>query len=128
MFQYSQKSLDKLNNPKLHPKLKQLFLEAIKNSPIDFTIVETVRDLELQKKYVKEGKSKTLKSRHIPETNKSKLCEAIDIAPIVNGKTDYTKCNIIAKHILDVAKKLKIKITWGGAFVGFYDGPHFQLG
>ena len=92
MFQYSQKSLDKLNNPKLHPKLKQLFLEAIKNSPVDFTIVETVRTLELQKKYVKDGKSKTLKSRHIPETNKSKLCEAVDIAPIVNNKTDYTKC------------------------------------
>lgn len=128
MFQYSQNSLDKLNNPKLHPKLKQLFLEAIKNSPIDFTIVETVRDLELQKKYVKDGKSKTLKSRHIPETNKSKLCEAVDIAPIVNNKTDYTKCDIVAKHILDVAKKLKIKITWGGSWSSFPDKPHFQLG
>ena len=127
MFQYSQKSLDKLNNPKLHPKLKQLFIEAIKTSPIDFTIVETVRTKELQAKYFKEGKSKTLKSRHIPETNKSKLCEAVDIAPIVNGKVDYTKCDIIAKHILEVAKKLKIKITWGGDWK-FVDQPHFELG
>ena len=127
MFQYSQKSLDKLNNPKLHPKLRQLFLEAIKESPINFTIVETVRTLELQKKYVKDGRSQTLKSRHIPESNKSKLCEAVDIAPIVNGKTDYTKCDIIAKHIKSVANKLKIKITWGGDWK-FTDKPHFELG
>ena len=127
MFQYSQKSLDKLNNPKLHPKIKQLFLEAIKTSLIDFIIVETVRTKELQKHYVATGKSMTLKSRHIPDTNKSKLGEAVDIAPIVNGKTDYTKCDIVAKHIKEVAKKLGIAITWGGDWK-FKDAPHFQLG
>ena len=127
MYSFSQKSLDKLNNPKLHPKLRQLFLEAIKTSPIDFTIVETIRTKELQIKYVKEGKSKTLKSRHIPDTNKSKLGEAVDIAPIVNGKTDYTKCDTVAKHIKQVAKKLGIAITWGGDFKNFSDKPHFEL-
>ena len=46
-----------------------------------FTIIETVRTIEKQREYLKKGISQTMKSRHIPEGNKSGLCEAADIAP-----------------------------------------------
>ena len=81
MYKFSNKSLERLNNPKVHPKIRQLMNEAIKYAPIDFTVIETVRTVAQQKLNVAKGVSKTMKSRHIPETNKSGLCEAIDIAP-----------------------------------------------
>lgn len=128
MFKYGKSSLDRINDPKLHPLLKKILIEAIKTTPIDYMVVETSRTMELQKRYKKTGKTTTLKSRHIPENNKSRLCEAFDLAPIVNGKLDYSKCDILAKHILSVAKKLNIKLTWGGSWDSFVDKPHFQLG
>lgn len=37
MYKFSTKSLSKLNNSKVHPKIKILMHEAIKTSPINFT-------------------------------------------------------------------------------------------
>ena len=54
-FKFSKKSLEKLNHTKLHPDLRQLMLEAIKNSPIDFSVIETVRTVEQQKINVAKG-------------------------------------------------------------------------
>ena len=65
MFKFSKKSLEKINNPKVHPKIKLLLLEAIKTTPIDFTVIETVRTVELQKIYFKQGTTHTMKSKHI---------------------------------------------------------------
>lgn len=129
MYLFSKKSLEKLNNPKVHPKIKQLMLVAIKTSPIDFTIIETVRTIEQQKLNVAKGVSKTLKSRHIPDTNKSGLCEAIDIAPcnpIIDWK-DIERFKLLSKHIKQIANALKIPITWGGDWKTFKDYPHYEL-
>ena len=74
MFYFSKKSLEKVNNPKLHPRMREFLIEAISTSPIDFTVIETVRTVEQQKINVAKGVSKTMKSRHIPSTNKSGYC------------------------------------------------------
>lgn len=128
MYKFGKTSLERINNPKFHPKLKQLLLEAIKTSPIDFTVIETVRTVEQQKKNVAKGVSKTMRSRHIPETNKSHLCEAFDIAPYPLNWQDTKRFDELGKHILVTANKLNIKLTWGKNWKTLVDYPHWELG
>lgn len=127
MFKFGSKSLKLINNAKLHPKLKLLLMEAIKTSPLDFTVIETVRTIEQQRINVAKGVSKTLKSRHIPSTNKSGLCEAVDIAPYPIDWKNIKKFIQLSEHIKNVANNLKIKITYGGDWKSFKDYPHYEL-
>lgn len=127
MFKFGKKSLEKLNNPKVHPKIKQLMEYAIKSSPLDFTIIETVRTVEQQKINVAKGVSKTMKSRHIPTSNKSGLCEAIDIAPYPINWKDIKSFITLSEHIKKCAKELNIKITYGGDWKTLKDYPHYEL-
>lgn len=127
MFKFSKKSLEKINNPKFHPKLRLLLTEAIKTSPIDFTIIETVRTIEQQKVYVAKGTSKTMKSRHIPSTNKSGLCEAVDIAPYPIDWNNIKRFILLSEHIKKTAKALNIAITYGGDWKSFKDYPHYEM-
>ncbi len=127
MFKFGSKSLKLINNAKLHPKLKLLLTEAIKTSPIDFTVIETVRTIEQQKINVAKGVSKTMKSRHIPSTNKSGLCEAVDIAPYPINWKDIKSFIKLSEHIKNVAKTLGIGITYGGDWKTFKDYPHYEL-
>lgn len=127
-FVFGKKSLERINNPKFHPKLKLLLTEAIKTSPVDFTVLETVRTLAQQKVYVQNNRSKTLRSRHIPSTNKSGLCEAVDIAPCSPiDWNDKKRFIILSEHIKKTAKRLNIPITWGGNFKTLVDMPHYEL-
>ena len=127
MYKFSVKSLSKINDPKLHPKLKKLLLEAIKTSPIDFTVTETVRTLEKQAYYLKKGTTKTMKSRHIPSVNKSGLCEAVDLAPYPIDYKNIKRFILLSEHIKKVAKDLNIKIAYGGDWKSFKDYPHYEL-
>ena len=100
-------------------------LESIKEAPCDFTIIETVRTYEKQKMYLERGVTKTMKSKHIPLSNKSGLCEAIDIAPYPINWSDIEKFKKLSKHIKTVASKLGINIVWGGDWG--WDYPHYEL-
>ncbi len=128
MFKFSKKSSERLNNRLVHPLIKKLMNEAIKNSPLDFTIVETVRTLEQQKINISKGVSKTIKSRHISGFNKSKLCEAIDIAPYPIDWKNIKRFIELSCHIKKTAQKLGIKVEYGGDWKNFKDYPHYQLG
>lgn len=127
MYKFSAKSLSKLNNSKVHPKIKILMYEAIKTSPIDFTIVETVRTIEQQKINVAKGVSKTMKSKHIPSYNKSGYCEAVDIAPYPIDWKNIKRFILLSQHIKDTARRLGIKIEYGGDWKTFKDYPHYQI-
>ena len=127
MFKFGKKSLDKINNAKFHPKLRLLLVEAIKTSPLDFTVIETVRTIEQQRIYVAKGTSKTMKSRHIPSTNKSGLCEAVDIAPYPIDWKNTARFKQLAEHIKKTAKALNINIVWGGDWKTLIDMPHYEL-
>lgn len=128
MYQFSKKSLERLNNSNVHPNIKKLMIEAIKTSPIDFSVIETVRTLEQQKINVAKGASKTMKSRHIPSSNKSGLCEAVDVAPYPIDWKNINRFIELSKHIKNTAQKLNIKIQWGGDWKTFKDYPHWELG
>lgn len=126
-FKFSKNSLDRLNHEKLHPDLKRLMIEAIKTSPIDFSVLETVRTVAQQKSNVAKGVSRTMKSRHIPSTNASGLCEAIDIAPYPINWHDIKRFILLANHIKETAKSLNIGIVHGGDWKSFKDYPHYEL-
>lgn len=142
---FSQISIQRLTQ--CHFDLRKIANEAIKESPFDFMITHGYRtpeqQFELYKKgrelidgkWVKTGKTVTgrdgfrIKSKHnyYPSL-------AFDIAVLVDGKVTWEAgyYNTVAKHILEVAKRLLIegkvseRIQWGGNFSN-YDGPHFEI-
>lgn len=119
-FSFGTKSSEKLSQ--VHPDLQMVFNEAIKDSPLDFSITEGIRTRERQKALFDAGKSQTMNSRHL--TGK-----AVDIAVIKDGEVtwDFKYYQLVADHIKKIAKKLDVPVTWGGSWVSFRDGPHFEL-
>lgn len=119
-FRFSQKSLDKMKG--VHPDLVKVVKRALELSSVDFTVVEGLRTLETQKKYVATGKSTTMNSRHLTG-------HAIDIAPYVKGTIswDWKDFYPMAEAMKKAAAELKVPIEWGGDWKTFKDGPHFQL-
>jgi peptidoglycan L-alanyl-D-glutamate endopeptidase CwlK len=119
-FQLNTRSINNLKGVK--PELAKLMREAIVDSPYGFVITQGLRTLEEQKVLFKLGKSKTMKSRHLTG-------DAVDIAVLVDGQVtwDLKYYKQVATHVKKVAKGLGIRITWGGDWVSFIDGPHFQL-
>ena len=119
-FSFGTKSKERLQG--VHPDLVKVIEEAIKDSPLDFSITEGLRTKERQKALFDAGKSQTMNSRHL--TGK-----AVDIAVIRDGEVtwDAKYYQIAADHIKGVAAKLDIPLTWGGDWVSFKDGPHFEL-
>ena len=120
MFKLSDKSIDKMNG--VNPALIAVVKKAIELTTVDFGVTEGLRSIERQKELFKAGKSQTMKSRHI-------IGEAVDLVAYVNGKVDWTwkYYEQIAIAMKQAAKELDIAIEWGGDWVSFKDGVHFQL-
>jgi peptidoglycan L-alanyl-D-glutamate endopeptidase CwlK len=119
-WKLGKKSLERLAGVK--EPLQNVIKTAIVSSPYDFSITCGLRTIEEQKVLVATGKSRTMKSKHLTG-------DAVDIAVFVDGKLtwDLKYYKVVATHIKKVAAKLGIKITWGGDWKSFIDGPHFQL-
>lgn len=93
-----------------------------------FLITCGVRTIEEQKLLVAKGASKTLNSRHIPAANG--FSHAIDVAATLNGavRWDWPLYGKIAKAMKAAAKAEKVDgLEWGGDWLTWKDGPHFQL-
>jgi peptidoglycan L-alanyl-D-glutamate endopeptidase CwlK len=120
MFSFGKRSQERLQG--VHPDLVKVLEEAIKESPLDFSITEGLRTKERQKALFDAGKSQTMNSRHL--TGK-----AVDIAVIKDGEVtwDLKYYQLVADHIKKIAKDMKIDIVWGGDWQSFKDGPHFEL-
>lgn len=118
----SQRSLDRLKG--VHPDLVKVVKRAIEISEYDFMVVEGLRTKETQAEYVKKGVSQTMNSRHI-------IGQAVDLAPLENGAIDWNnkkgQFDAVAKAMLQAAKELNVKITWGGTWKSLVDKPHFQI-
>ena len=54
---------------------------------------------------------------------------AVDIAPIIDGKVSWDWDNFypMAEAMKQAAEELDVKLNWGGDWVHFKDGPHFQI-
>ena len=119
-FVLGQRSKDRLTG--VHPDLVKVIEEAIKESPLDFSISEGLRTKERQKALFDAGKSQTMNSRHITG-------HAVDIAVIRDGEVtwDFKYYQLVAERIKKVAKEIGTDLVWGGDWQSFKDGPHFEL-
>ena len=106
----------------VHEDLVKVLERAIELTPIDFTVIEGVRSSARQKELVAAGASKTMRSRHITG-------HAVDIAPVLNGEIrwDWPLYKQIAPVVKQAAKEVGVPIEWGGDWLRFKDGPHWQL-
>lgn len=121
MPSFSQSSKDKLNT--CHPDLQKLFYAVIRER--DCTVLEGARTLERQGQLVAEGKSQTLNSRHIP--HEDGYSRAVDVMPYPIDWNDKERMKEFAIFVYNTAMKLNIRVTWGGSWKTFFDGPHWEL-
>jgi peptidoglycan L-alanyl-D-glutamate endopeptidase CwlK len=119
-FVLGPKSLERLHG--VHPDLVKVVQRAIQLTTVDFTVIEGLRTVERQKELVAHGASKTMKSRHITG-------HAVDIAPVISGEIrwDWPLYKKIAPAMKQAAKEVGVPIEWGGDWITFKDGPHWQL-
>ena len=108
----------------VHPDLVRVVLRAAEG-PTSFIVTEGLRTMERQKVLMAEGKSRTLRSRHLTG-------HAVDLAVVVEDGTiswDKGDYKILSMQMKAAALELAIPLEWGGEAFGesFFDGPHFQL-
>lgn len=109
----------------VHPDLVSvvhLAADMCENEPFDFILTDGHRTMEEQIEFVKTGKSKTLKSRHLGGF-------AVDYVGLVRGRVTYDRdvMTAIAEVFKKAARELDIEIEWGGDWKSFVDTPHIQL-
>lgn len=141
-------SLNRLEGVK--PTLVAVVKRAIQISKVDFGVTEGLRSVATQKKYVAQGKSQTMNSKHITG-------DAVDLVAYVDGKISW-ELNLyddIADAMKKAATELGVSLKWGAAWNvsditkwqgtmesamnhyidtrrregkrPFIDGPHFEL-
>lgn len=147
-FKLSKNSLNKLNG--VDPRLVSVVQRAIEISKTDFGVTEGLRSIATQKKYVAQGKSQTMESKHITG-------DAVDLVAYVGSKISW-ELNLydnIADAMKQAAIEKGVSVRWGAAwhindirtYKGtmeqamneyidlrrsqgkrpFIDGPHFEL-
>lgn len=119
-FSLSQKSKDNLKG--VDERLVKVVELALTLSDVDFSVLEGIRSPARQRMLVAEGKSQTLKSKHLTG-------HAVDLGAFVNGGISWEKKHYyeISDAMKEASKQLEIPIRWGGDFKSFFDGPHFEL-
>lgn len=129
MYKFSRKSKEKLNT--CHPDIQKVMKEVIKY--VDITIIEGVRSKETQEEYVRTGKSKTLNSKHIKQSDG--YSHAIDVIayPVEwnNWERNYMVAGFIKGIAASMGVKLRMGADWDGDFTTkdqtFHDLPHFEI-
>lgn len=125
MFKLTDADLKKLQG--VHPDLVRVIKEAAKTAKTPFKVLEGLRTTAKQQEYFKKGTSML---DGVKKKSKHQIGKAVDIVPIVNGKVEFRSWAPfypMAENVKAAAKKLGIKITWGGDWKTFRDGPHFEL-
>ena len=89
---------------------------------VPFQVIEGVRSIERQRLLVAQGASRTMNSRHLTG-------HAVDLAVVDGGEArwDWPSYKLLASCMKAAAREIGIPIEWGGDWVTFKDGPHFQL-
>jgi peptidoglycan LD-endopeptidase CwlK len=119
-FKLSQASEAKLKG--VHPDLVLVVRKAIQVTPIDFKVLEGLRTLDRQKQLLAAKATTTLKSRHLTG-------HAVDLGAMLNGSVrwDWPLYHELAEAVKTASYLVGVPIEWGGDWVSFPDGPHFQL-
>lgn len=119
-FELSRRSREALLG--VHSDLVLLVARAIQLSEIDFVVTEGVRSEARQRALIEAGASRTMNSRH-------RTGHAIDVAAWVDGgvRWDWPLYRKINEGFERASAALGVPVEWGGHWVSFPDGPHFQL-
>jgi len=104
----------------VHPDLVRVVERALELSLVDFTVIEGLRTPERQAELMKQGFTRTLKSRHI-------IGQAVDIVPLPVDWKNPEPFKLVADAMKKAAAELGVRITWGGDFKTFVDLPHYQI-
>lgn len=122
MRKWSERSLKNLHG--IHPDLRRVMDRALEISEVDFIVIEGLRSVARQKELLAAGATKILKSRHITG-------HAVDLLPInprtKKGEFAWPLYHRLAKAVKQAAQDEGVRITWGGDWTKFKDGPHFEL-
>ena len=153
-YKLSKRSLARLEG--VDDRMVRVVKRAIELTTIDFGVTEGVRTLETQKKYVAAGKSQTMNSKHLPQSDG--YGHAVDLVAYVGSQVSW-EMNLY-DNIADAMKLAAIEegvpIRWGAAWQiadirdwdgsmqdamnayidlrrsqgkrPFIDGPHFEIG
>ena len=136
MPKFSKQSLYYLNQ--CHPDIIIVCNELIKY--MDFTVLSsTIRTVEEQRRFVAEGKSKTMDSKHLIGVKRDRS-DAVDITPYPIDWNDKQRQAYLAGWFLAIAAQLfnfgviKSKFRWGGDWnrnnnfkdETFVDPEHFE--
>ena len=116
-YRFSQRSMQNLSG--VHPDLVAVAKRAIEITEQDFSVIEGIRNIERQRQLVAQGKSQTMNSRHLTG-------HAIDVAPYPLT-WDWEYFYPIADAMKQAAEELGVDLEWGGDWVSFKDGPHWEL-
>lgn len=119
-YQLGKRSKKRLEG--VHPDLRKVVERAIEITEVDFTVLEGLRTKKRQKKLVRIGASRTMNSRHLTG-------HAVDLGAWVDGTVDWSwpLYHKIADAMKDAAEELEVELEWGGDWISWKDGPHFQL-
>lgn len=114
----------------VHPDLVRVVMRCAEDwteKDTGFIVTCGVRTMEEQKLLKAKGASKTLRSRHLRAANG--YAHAVDLACSVKDQVrwDWPLYDKLAKRMKAAAKKEGVPLEWGGDWVSFKDGPHFQL-
>lgn len=120
-YKFSKRSLSNIQG--IDYRLIILLGLMLEYSPYDFVVTEGLRTRERQEQLVREGKSKTMNSRHL--TGKAFDIAMLDKEGKVTWDLNYYKA--FADVFLKLSERLGFKCEWGGNWKSFIDGPHFQI-
>ena len=108
-FTLSQRSLSRLDGVK--PELVAVVERAIQITNVDFGVTEGLRSVETQRRYVDQGKSQTMNSKHITG-------DAVDLVAYIDGQVCW-ELNVY-DNIADAMKQAAIEegvaLRWGAAW------------
>ena len=127
----------------VHPDLVKIVERAIAITSQDFIVLEGLRTLARQQQLYDQGRKTpgaivtwTMASKHRAQADG--FGHAVDIAPWVNGKVDWTagaRFDALAKAMFAAAPLVGRPIRWGADWDrdgnprerGETDSPHFEL-
>jgi peptidoglycan L-alanyl-D-glutamate endopeptidase CwlK len=102
--------------------LKAIVIECAARCRFPFNVSEGLRTVEKQREYVRQGKSRTMKSKHL-------IGKAVDLYPLTMNRkeVDWSRFEELADLMLQVASDQGTEIVWGGNWKTFVDKSHFEL-
>jgi peptidoglycan L-alanyl-D-glutamate endopeptidase CwlK len=108
-FQLSSRSLSKLEG--VNPALVEVVKDAIHLTKVDFGVTYGLRTLEEQKRLVAEGRSQTMKSKHLEG-------RAVDLVAYFGSDISW-ELNVyddICDAMAEAARNQGVAVKWGAAW------------